>query len=799
MQRYAATVIRVIDAQGHLPSETWCCPDDRHEAGIDMKIHYRERLQSLKTLCVTWQTQVLLKVAIVGLVIILSALIFITPGVNSGLHADYLNNLNQLESMSDDVHRNHRLASQGLEDHLDTLEADLEQMEQSANLSLVVPDFVDSAYESRLKKLITAYKAGVSDIQAQIHVSKQSTELLTTAKQGFRQLLGELKTDLSFNVSREAMALISELEYSLIVSEIDESWLQNLNQFIAELPSAQSALQPVLLHASMINVQRQELADASERLHALYESLSQPSAIKSAYLEKFHATLLMNTRLSWLRYAVVAMLLALCGFFIRASNRARESAQDSVSKAQQLQLESDRWVIQTHLAVIQCNEVLESIGNGEFEHRLEFPFDESLEVLRESINQTADRVEFTMLELARVMQAVREGRFDVRLDSRVQGTLGVQVDETISSLDTAIADICQVMDNLRDGCFSTRVNVECMGRLDELKSSINASMCVLDGAISDVVGLVRYQADGDFNRSIEVAGKGQLELLATSINSSSTKVHEMVHEIRQVSATVELSSDRMKGNSRTWCEHTALHSESVSSLLKKVDLVKSAIQTNCKSVANANVLVGRSQEEAGKGMRIADEAVRLMKNINEKSLKIATISQVLDTIARQTNLLALNAAVEAVRAGERGAGFSVVASEVKDLARQSAAASTDITELISATMQDIRQGAESVENTGMALKAINDSILDVEKISQLIVEQSHGQEEDMDSIVNIVNQTRQIIMEDLEMAKGINATSENLGILAQEVNQLLCFFKTNGPDADTTDVELAMRCSRTNT
>ncbi len=579
--------------------------------------------------------------------------------------------------------------------------------------------------------------------------------------------------------------MVGELAYALVYKELDEVWLQKADLLLTLMPSAADTLKPMMHQAMMINVQQVELTEASERMYAMLGSMSQPEAVKLAYLEQFHSTIIITDRLLWLSYAAVAMLLALCLGLAWSCNRARAAAQEGALQAQQTQLDTDRWLIQTHLAVTQCNEVLESIGRGEFDHRLEFPFDESLEILRESINQTADSVEFTMMELTRVMLAVREGRFDVRLSSRVEGTLGAQVDETVSSLDTAIGDICQVMDDMRDGCFSTRVDVECMGRLDELKSSINDSMSVLDEAISDVVGLVRHQAEGDFTRTIKVTGKGQLELLATSINSSSAKVHEMVHEISQVSATVGLSSETMKENSQTWCEHTAFHSDSVSNLLKKVDLVKTAIQTNCKSVGNATVLVGRSQEEAGKGMCIAEEAVGFMKNINEKSLKIATISGVLDTIARQTNLLALNAAVEAVRAGERGAGFSVVASEVKDLARQSAAASTDITALITATMHDIRQGSESVENTGRALKAINASILDVEKISQLIVEQSYGQEEDMDSIVNIVNQTRQIITEDLEMAKGINDTSENLGMLVQRVNQLLSFFQTDNLNAET--------------
>ncbi len=750
-----------------------------------MRFRYLVILRSLEKFQVPWKIESIAKVAVVGLVIILAASVLFKPRMNSEVHADYLANLNQMVALSGEQYRDHLLVSQDLVGHHDFLEADLEKMERSAELALLAPNFVSADYDLQLAEVMSAYQSAVSKLRTEIETSQRSVDLLTNARRALRQSLGDINTAMTADVTREAMVLISELEYALVYNELDEDWLQKADQLETLMPSAADTLQSMMLQARTINVLQIELAEASKRMYVMLDSMSQPETMKLAYLEEFHSTIIITDRLAWLNHTAVAMLLAVFLGLSWRYNKARETAQEGAVLAQQTQLETDRWLIQTHLAVTQCNEVLESIGRGEFEHRLEFPFDESLEVLRESINQTADSVEFTMSELSRVMLAVKEGRFDVRLDSRVEGTLGLQVDETISSLDTAIADICQVMDDMRDGCFSTRVGVDCMGRLDELKNSVNDSMSVLDGAISDVVGLVRHQAEGDFTRTIKVTGKGQLELLATSINSSSAKVHEMVHEIRQVSATVELSSESMKGNSRTWCEHTAFHSDSVSSLLKKVDLVKTAIQTNCKSVANATVLVGRSQEEAGKGLRIANEAVGFMQNINEKSLKIATISGVLDTIARQTNLLALNAAVEAVRAGERGAGFSVVAGEVKDLARQSAAASTDITALITATMHDIRLGSESVENTGRALQAISASILDVEKISKLIVDQSNGQEDDMDGIVSIVNQTRQIIMEDLELAQGINDTSENLGVLVQRVNQLLSFFQTDNMNAET--------------
>lgn len=750
-----------------------------------MKFRLVAKLRSLVKFQLPWKMESIARVGIVVLVVLLAALVLFKPRVNSEVHADYLVNLDQMLALSEERHRDHLLVSRGLVEHHELLEADLEQMERSAELALLAPRFVSADYNMQLAEVISAYQSIISNLRMELDASKRSIGLLTNAQQAFRQTLGDLNAAMSPGITREALVLISALEYDLVYNELNVDWLRKAEQLESLMPSVADTLESMMLHARMINRLQIELSEASGRMRVMLDSMNQPESLKQAYLEQFQQAIITADRLLWLSYAALAILVAMCLGLAWNFSKSLSAAQEGAIQAQQTQLETDRWLIQTHLAVSQCNEVLESIGRGEFDHRLEFPFDESLEILRESINQTADSVEFTMMELSRVMLAVKEGRFDVRLDTRVEGTLGMQVDETISSLDTAIGDICQVMDDMRDGCFSTRVDVECMGRLDELKNSVNESMSVLDGAISDVVGLVRHQAEGDFTQTIKVTGKGQLELLATSINSSSAKVHEMVHEIRQVSATVGLSSESMKENSRTWCEHTALHSDSVSNLLKKVDLVKTAIQTNCKSVGNATLLVGRSQEEAGKGMRIAEEAVGFMQNINEKSLKIATISGVLDTIARQTNLLALNAAVEAVRAGERGAGFSVVANEVKDLARQSAAASTDITALITATMHDIRLGSESVENTGKALHAISASILDVEKISELIVEQSYGQEGDMDSIVSIVNQTRKIIMEDLEMAKGINDTSENLGVLVQRVNQLLSFFQTDDVNAGT--------------
>lgn len=86
-----------------------------------------------------------------------------------------------------------------------------------------------------------------------------------------------------------------------------------------------------------------------------------------------------------------------------------------------------------------------------------------------------------------------------------------------------------------------------------------------------------------------------------------------------------------------------------------------------------------------------------MTDLKESSSRITAITQTIDSIASQTNLLALNAAVEAARAGEAGAGFAVVTEEVRVLAQKTAAAATNISEMIEDNIQKAVHGSEVSE------------------------------------------------------------------------------------------------------
>ena len=113
----------------------------------------------------------------------------------------------------------------------------------------------------------------------------------------------------------------------------------------------------------------------------------------------------------------------------------------------------------------------------------------------------------------------------------------------------------------------------------------------------------------------------------------------------------------------------------------------------------------------------------LIQSINEISVaseKTSKIIKTIDEIAFQTNLLALNAAVEAARAGEAGAGFAVVAEEVRNLARRSAEAARNTAELIEGTVRRVEEGfANLLTRTG---KAFSKVAVSTEKIGEHVAE-----------------------------------------------------------------------------
>ena len=118
----------------------------------------------------------------------------------------------------------------------------------------------------------------------------------------------------------------------------------------------------------------------------------------------------------------------------------------------------------------------------------------------------------------------------------------------------------------------------------------------------------------------------------------------------------------------------------------------------------ASIPLGRMATAA----EVAEATNATMAKLGESSAEIGKVIKVITSIAQQTNLLALNATIEAARAGEAGKGFAVVANEVKDLARETAAASEDISAKIAAIQVDTGGAVEAIGRISEIIGNIND-------------------------------------------------------------------------------------------
>jgi methyl-accepting chemotaxis protein len=290
-----------------------------------------------------------------------------------------------------------------------------------------------------------------------------------------------------------------------------------------------------------------------------------------------------------------------------------------------------------------------------------------------------------------------------------------------------------------------------------------------------LVTRIEKMASGDLTVNYPARGRDEIGVMIDAFNVSRERLQSIVVRIREASDTIGVAGSEIASANddlaRRGSEQAAVVSESADNVARVADQVA----TNLDAANQAQAQSGNALKAVANGKAAVDEVVATMDRITGSSRRIGDIIGVIDEIAFQTNLLALNAAVEAARAGEHGRGFAVVASEVRGLAQRCSTAASEIKQLITASTQDVRQGATQVETAGKGMTAILQSVEQVSGIIGRIAEASRAQADDMSKMKSAI---QHIDADTQQNAALVEETAAVAISLRSEVERLLESVKT---------------------
>jgi methyl-accepting chemotaxis protein len=264
-----------------------------------------------------------------------------------------------------------------------------------------------------------------------------------------------------------------------------------------------------------------------------------------------------------------------------------------------------------------------------------------------------------------------------------------------------------------------------------------------------------------------LAGVGLSVLMVLGINKA---LRHVASSLRDAANQVTSASGQVSSASQSLAEGASEQAASIEETSSSLEEINSMTKRNAENSGTAKALVGEAKQSTEQGSVQMSQMISAMDAIKTSSDNIAMIIKTIDEIAFQTNILALNAAVEAARAGEAGAGFAVVAEEVRNLAQRAAAAAKETADKIDDSIRKSGQGVAVSATLAESLKLIGEKVTKVNLLVTEVAVASNEQSTGLAQINTAVTQMDQVTQANAGSAEETASAAEELS--AQAISML---------------------------
>ncbi len=283
-------------------------------------------------------------------------------------------------------------------------------------------------------------------------------------------------------------------------------------------------------------------------------------------------------------------------------------------------------------------------------------------------------------------------------------------------------------------------------------------------------------ANGDFTARLGEL-PDEYRALAADFESMRARMAATLSEVSTAAVRINAGSADVRSAADNLSQRTERQAASLQETSTAMNEITTGVRRTAEDAALANETMAQTRRDAEHSGEVVRRAVEAMGGIERGSQEIGEIIAVIDGIAFQTNLLALNAGVEAARAGEAGKGFAVVASEVRALAQRSADAAKDVKARITASSDQVQNGAAMVGETGASLQRIVGRIAEVSSLISAIASSADHQANVLGQVNTAVADMDGVTQQNAAMVEEASAAARALAgdasLLASEVSRFV--------------------------
>jgi methyl-accepting chemotaxis protein len=363
---------------------------------------------------------------------------------------------------------------------------------------------------------------------------------------------------------------------------------------------------------------------------------------------------------------------------------------------------------------------VDQISKGAIPAKITDKYNGDFNEIKNNLNMCIDAVNALVADAGMLAKAAVEGKLATRAEaSKHQGDYRKIVQGVNDTLDAVIGPLnvaAKYVDQISKGAIPAKITDSYNGDFNEIKNNLNQCIDAVNALVADANMLAQAAADGAVaTRADASKHQGDFRKVVDGVNNTLDTVVAPLKAAAETASALASSSEELTAVSQQMssnAEETSTQANVVSAageqVSKNVQTVATATEEMTASIKEIAKNANEAAKVAGAAAKMAETTNSTVAKLGESSAEIGQVIKVITSIAQQTNLLALNATIEAARAGEAGKGFAVVANEVKELAKETAKATEDISKRIEAIQTDTKGSVDAIAQITAIIKQIND-------------------------------------------------------------------------------------------